>query len=389
MVTFSNPNNFLAKQLMTPEQKAQNAARGGTGATNTVSVNRNGKATLPWQANGGGTNQVGVRTVPQNPLVQQGQATVEASNTPSGTPPASGIYNPADLSAGASAQSGAGSTLLTGGSPRDFGFDALYGTALKNSNDLLTQNNDYGQNINNYLQGAVDPRTGLNINSVLDRNATNRISDVENLYNAGGQKMNDFQKAQSNLRNDAYQSGLFGSKEKASGEAQLSANLFRDRAGQIQAANELSRGEEIGQLDKTRAANQAGAELYGNLRGQNLSASGNFLNSANSAATAGSASDLGFRQLGSDVLQQGMGNQAQASKYNTDLLQQDYQNQFANWQAINQATQQMYENAVGKRAREQAKRLLEQQQAQLKAMEQSWYDKQKLIDPFNIMGTKN
>lgn len=373
MVTFSNGANFLAPkknptvaatvQNIAPlaQQQFANLTQNNKGGNNTVK-----RAPRPWEANQGGSTNSQVRTIGQNPNIQAGQAAVDTANA--GGPAPTGVYNPADLSASATAQSGAGATLLANGSPVDFGFDNIYNTALKNSNDLLAQNNDYQGKIQNFLQGSIDPTNGANVQSLLDRNAANRITDVNSLYSAGGQKMNDFQKAQAGLRNTAYQSGLFGSKEKASAEAQLGANLFRDRAGQIQAANELSRGETLGQLDKTRGANQSAAELYGNLTGQNLSASGNFLNSANTAASNKSSSDLGFRGLGADVLNQGMANQFQSSKYNTDLLQQDYQNQFANWQAINQATQQMYENAVGKKARQRALKMLQQQQADLKAM---------------------
>jgi len=372
MVTFAgggSASNFLAK-------RAKPGATGTVGGT-VGQPNANGvvRATRPVAH----TTENYAKPLPG----QQPAAPVQEQPAPLG------VGSPADLYSTATGQGAAGAGFLANGSPTDFGFGRTYDTAIKNSNDLLAQNSDYNNLISKYTQGSIDPTIGANVQGILDKNASSRISDVESLYNAGGQKMNDFQKAQAAARNSAYQGGLFGSKEKASAEAQLGANLFRDRAGQMQAANELSRGETQAQLGQTSDANKAAASLYGNLTGQNLSAAGNFLNTANSASTAGSASDLGFRNLGADVLNQGITNQSAASKYNTDLIQQDYQNQMATWQAKNQATQQMYENAVGKRARAAAKKALEDQQRQLEEMQGGWWDNQKIFDTFNITGTKN
>ena len=311
-------------------------------------------------------------------MQQPGQQPAEQAPTQQG-----GVGNPVDLYNTATAQGAMGAGFLANGSPTDFGFKQTYDTAMKNSRDLLDQNAGYGTKIEGYLGGALDPRNGANIQGILDSNAANRISDVESLYNAGGQKMNDFQKSQAAARNSAYQGGLFGSKEKASAEAQLGANLFRDRAGQIQSANELSRGETMGQLDKSRAANLSAADLYGNLRGQNLSASGNFLNSANSASTAGSNSDLGFREMGGNILNQGIGNQQYASKYNTDLNQQQYQNEFNRWEAENKANQQRLENKVGKNARRQARKDAEAARKEAEAAKGNWFSK--IADPFDVM----
>jgi hypothetical protein len=342
-----------------------------------------GGATAPITSTVGQPNANGVvratRPIPRT------TESVAKPPAPTPTTQQSGVGSPADLYNVAASQGAAGAGFLANGSPTDFGFGKTYDAAMKNSSDLMAQNADYNDLISKYTQGSIDPTIGANVQSILDKNAANRITDVESLYNAGGQKMNDFQKAQAAARNSAYQSGLFGSKEKASAEASLGANLFRDRAGQIQAANELSRGETQAQLGQVSDSNKAAASLYGNLTGQNLSAAGNFLNAANSASSAGSASDLGFRNMGADVMNQGINNQSAASKYNTDLIQQDYQNQMASWQAKNQATQQMYENAVGKRARAAAKRALEQQQAQLAKMQEGdgWFSK--IADPFGVM----
>ena len=238
--------------------------------------------------------------------------------------------NPASVASQAQSYGQAGANFLANGSPQDFGFKSLYNTANQGAQTSMTNAAGARTGMEGQIQSALDPRIAQNTQSMLDRNQTNRLSDIENLYSAGGQKMNDFQKAQASERANAFASGLFGSKEKASVEAELAANLYRDRAGQIQKANELSRSEELGQLDNSRNANISSAGLYGNMYGQDLGAAQNFLSQAQGAATADASADLGYRNLGKSALDSSLSGQLNAIGSQADMQQRDFENQLKN-----------------------------------------------------------
>lgn len=302
MVTFGNTNNTTS-----------NARRRRPGATNTTNVDPN----------------TGKATTPPTPHTTDGYGQgMGAATPPAPTPPTAPGFptTPGDVATSANAYGTMGANFLANGAPSDFGMKDIYGRAINNSNSAMDRLNQYKAEIAKYAQGGIDPINGANVQGILDTNKADRISDVNFLYDAGGQKMNDFQKAQAAQRNAAFQSGLMGSKEKAAAEANLSANLFRDRAGQMQQANELSRAETLGQLDQTRGANLANANLYSGLYGTDLSAANNFLNTAGNAAQGMAGNDLNFRNLGKNALDSALANQLESIKTQSGLDQQGFDN---------------------------------------------------------------
>lgn len=231
--------------------------------------------------------------------------------------------------------------------------------ARQQSAGSLQNANASRASLQDFINQGNNPTLSANLQSIIDANKASRTADIERLFADDSQAQSDFRDSIANARAGAFDAGLFSSGAQSEIEANLQRGLIRDRATALQRANELSRAEELGQIDQARAGALQSAGLFGNLTSTDTQAAQNALALANQAAGSAASTDLGFRQLGSDVLQQGIGNQLQSILSNAQLQQQQFQLELTKFLEENFANQQILENVVGKGARNNAKELQE------------------------------
>jgi hypothetical protein len=294
------------------------------------------------------------------------------------TPPSPLTYG----STGAQSQGQAevGANFLMNGNPDASQFDTVFGDAIGNSRDALGRINQYIPQIQNFLQNSIDPTRsyyGSGMETLMNKFGSDRQADVDAMYAPDSANMNDFRKRIAGERAEANQSGLFGSREKAAVEGQVTSDLIGRRAGEMQTANNLTRSDIIAALGGMSDANMSSAGIYRDLSGQDLSAAQNFLAQAGNVAAGKSGADLGYRNMGADVLNQGIAGQNEAIKGNAALQQQQFEQDYKRWEGENMARQQILENLIAKYGRKKALEMMDKMEAQAqedKDNENSWWD---------------
>lgn len=270
-------------------------------------------------------------------------------------PEAPGIEDSVDTSAveqASAAQTQAGQAAA-GGANNQFSNSLANNAnqAAANSQGLLNGVQMSRQYANNQAGMAQDPRLGRGMRNTLNQQLNRNLNNNEILFGSGSQAMSDFNNRLQQGRANEFATGLVGSKSAASREGKVFSDLQRARAeADIGAFNNFD-ANTLNQLDNQRQTNMGLAGLFDGRAAGDINAAQGFANTSVGANSAAGQTDLGNRQLGADMMNQGINNQQRNNAFGADLMQRDFDNATNSFTLGEQVRQQDLENKIGRNSR--------------------------------------